>query len=329
MPTRMVSLALALAAAGLGMVSIVPQASAQSTAYPSKPIRVMIGSGAGGLADVTTRLVGQKLTDRLGQPVVVENRPSAGGILATQAVATAAPDGHTLMVMVTGNAASKSLLKTLPYDLEKDFAPITSVAFFDLLVLVKGDSPLKTIADVVALAKTKPGGLNIATTSTGSVQNLTGHLLVAATAVKANIITYKTSGDMLGSVLRGDTEFAIDAYTSLKAAITAKQLRPIVSSGPARSQLLAEVPTMKEAGYKDFEMIGWNSLFAPAGTPPATIALLNRHVREILALPDVQQRFLDLGVEAKASTPEEMGQLFKGTIGKFADAVQRAGIQKQ
>src|SRR5687768_202625 len=257
--------------------------------YPTKPIRVMIGSGAGGLADVTTRLVGQKLGDRLGQPVVVENRPSAGGILATQAVATAAPDGHTLMVMVTGNAASKSLLKTLPYDLEKDFAPVTSVAFFDL----------------VALAKTKPGGLNVATTSTGSVQNLTGHLLVAATGVKANIITYKTSGDMLGSVLRGDTEFAIDAYTSLKAAITAKQLRPIVSTGPARSQALAEVPTMKEAGYKDFEMTGWNSLFAPAGTPPATITLLNRHVREILALPDVQKRFLDLGVEAKASTPEE------------------------
>jgi tripartite-type tricarboxylate transporter receptor subunit TctC len=297
--------------------------------YPTKPIRVMIGSGAGGLADVTTRLVGQKLTERLGQPVVVENRPSAGGILATQAVATAAPDGHTLMVMVTGNAASKSLLKTLPYDLEKDFAPVTSVAFFDLLVLVKNDSPLKTIADVVALAKTKPGGLNVATTSTGSVQNLTGHLLVAATGVKANIITYKTSGDMLGSVLRGDTEFAIDAYTSLKAAITSKQLRPIVSTGPARSQTLAEVPTMKEAGYKDFEMTGWNSLFAPAGTPPATIALLNKHVREILALPDVQKRFLDLGVEAKASTPEEMGRLFKSTIDKFADAVQRAGIQKQ
>ncbi len=298
-------------------------------AYPTKPVRVMIGSGAGGLGDVTTRLVGQKLSERIGQPVVVENRPSAGGILATQAVATAAPDGHTLMVMVTGNAASKSLLKSLPYDLEKDFAPITSVAFFDLLVLVKADSPLKTIADVVALARTRPAGLNIATTSTGSIQNLTGHLLVAATGVKANIITYKTSGDMLGSVLRGDTEFAIDAYTSLKAAITAKQLRAVVSSGPTRSQLLADVPTMKEAGYKDFEMTGWNSLFAPAGTPPATIALLNRHVREILALPDVQKRFLDLGVEARASTPEEMGQLFKSTIDKFADAVQRAGIQKQ
>ena len=302
---------------------------ALAQSYPTKPIRVMIGSGAGGLADVTTRLVGQKLTERLGQPVVVENRPSAGGILATQAVATAAPDGHTLMVMVTGNAASKSLLKSLPYDLEKDFAPITSVAFFDLLVLVKSDSPLKSIADVVALAKSKPGGLNVATTSTGSVQNLTGHLLVAATGVKANIITYKTSGDMLGSVLRGDTEFAIDAYTSLKAAIVGKQLRPIVSTGPARSQSLPEVPTMKESGYKDFEMIGWNSLFAPAGTPPATIALLNKHVREILALPDVQKRFLELGVEAKAGTPEEMGALFKSTIDKFADAVKRAGIEKQ
>jgi tripartite-type tricarboxylate transporter receptor subunit TctC len=310
-------------------VSLCLSSAAAAQAYPSKPIRFMIGSGAGGLADVTTRLVGQKLSERLGQPVVVENRPSAGGILATQAVAQSEPDGHTLMIMVTGNAASKSLLKTLPYDLEKDFAPVTSVAFFDLLVLVKNDAPVKSVADIVALAKAKPAGLNVATTSTGSVQNLTGHLLVAVTGVKANIITYKTSGDMLGSVLRGDTDFLLDAYTSLKGAIDNKQLRPVVSSAPSRSQFLPEVPTMKEAGYKDFEMTGWNSIFTRAGTPRATIDLLNRHVREILAQPDIRKRFQELGVEARASTPEEMGRLFKDTIDRFADAVQRAGIQKQ
>jgi tripartite-type tricarboxylate transporter receptor subunit TctC len=319
MPARIMLLAVALFCA----------ASVQAQPFPTKPIRIMIGSGAGGLADVTTRLVGQKLAERLGQPVVVENRPSAGGILATQAVAQAEPDGHTLMIMVTGNAASKSLLKSLPYDLEKDFAPITSVAFFDLLVIVKKDSQVKSVADLVALAKGRPAGLNVATTSTGSVQNLTGHLFVATTGMKANVITYKTSGDMLGAVLRGDTDFVIDAYTSLKGPLDAGQVRPVVSTAPARSQFLPEVPTMREAGFKDFEMTGWNSIFTRAGTPRATIDLLNRHVREILAQPDIQKRFIDLGVVARASTPEEMGQLFQGTIDKFADAVQRAGIQKQ
>lgn len=312
----------------LGLMSVAPHALAQA-GYPSRPISILIGSGAGGLADVTTRLVGQKLTERLGQPVVVENRPSAGGILATQAVATAAPDGYTLLVMVTGNAASKSLLKSLPYDLEKDFAPITSVAFFDLLLLVKGSSELKNMADVLSLASKKPGGVNLASTSTGSIQNLTAHLFNSTTGIKASIITYKTSGDMLSSLLRGDVDFAFDAYTSLKSPIDARQLRAVVSTGPRRSQSLPDVATMKESGFKDFEVTGWNSLFAPAGTPPATIALLNKHVAEIIALAEIRKRFLDLGVEARASTPAEMGALLKNNIEKFAEAVLRAGIQKQ
>ena len=304
------------------------QALAQG-AYPNKPIRFLLGSGPGGLADVTTRLVGQKLSERFGQAVVVENRPSAGGVLATQAVATSAPDGHTLMVMVSGNAISKSLLKSLPYDLEKDFVPVTSVAFFDLLVLVKQDSPHKNVADLLNAPRTKQQGINIGSTNTGAVQNLTAHLFASTTGVKGSIIPYKTSGDMLGALLRGDVDIALDAYTSLKGAIDSKQIRALASSGPTRSRLLPDVPTMKESGFADFEVIGWNSIFAPAKTPPAVIATLNKAIVEIVAQPDVQKRFLEIGAEPRTGTPEEMGAFFRRDIQKFEAVIKRAGIERQ
>jgi tripartite-type tricarboxylate transporter receptor subunit TctC len=320
MNLRFAFLAAALCAAG--------QALAQA-AYPTKPIRFLLGSGPGGLADVTTRLFGQKLGERLGQAVVVENRPSAGGVIATQTVAGSPPDGHTLMVMVSGNAISKSLLKSLPYDLEKDFIPVTSVAFFDLLVLVKTDSPHKTVNDLLNAPRAKQAGINIGSTSTGSVQNLTSHLFASTTQVKNTIITYKTSGDMLGALLRGDVDIAIDAYTSLKGAIDARQIRALASSGPTRSRLHPNVPTMKESGFPDFEVIGWNSIFAPAGTPAAVISMLNRNIVEIVALPEIQKRFLEIGAEPRTSTPEEMAAFFKRDIQKFEAVIKRAGIERQ
>lgn len=312
----------------LALFCVGSQALAQR-AYPTKPIRILLGSGPGGLADVTTRLVGQQLSERLGQPVVVENRPSAGGVIATQTVATAPPDGHTLMVMVTGNAISKSLLKSLPYDLEKDFTPVTSVAFFDLLVLVKADSPYKTVSDLLSAARTKQAGINIGSTSTGSVQNLTSHLFGSTTAVKNTIIAYKTSGDILSGLLRSDVDIGIDAYTSMKSALDAGQIRPLASSGPSRSRFQPNVPTMKESGFPDFEVIGWNSIFAPAGTPAGVISTLNRHIAEIVAMPEIQKRFLELGVEPRTGTPEEMGAMFKADIRKFEAVIKRAGIERQ
>lgn len=314
--------------AGIAALALCAHAAAQD-AYPSKPIRIVLGSGVGGLADVTTRLVGQKLAERLGQQVVVENKPGAGGITATQSVATAAPDGYTLMVMVTGNTIAKSLLKSLPFDLERDFTPITSVAFFDLLLLVKNDSPLKNINDLRSLAIKKPGGINIGTTSIGSVQNLTAHLFTSMTGMKTSIIPYKTSGDILIGLMRGDIDIGFDAYTSLRAGIDSHQIRAIASTGPARSSTLPDVPTMKEYGMKDYEVIGWNSLYAPAGTPPEVVALLNRHVNEIIAMPEVRKRFNELGAEPKAGTAREMGNLMKNNIDKWSTVIKRAGIEQQ
>lgn len=302
---------------------------ASAQAFPTKPLRIVLGIGPGGFADVSARLVGQRLSERLGQPVLVENRPGAGGVVGAQAVAHAAPDGHTLFVMVGGNAIAKSLLKSIPFDLEKDFAPISSMGFFDLLLLVKGDSALKTFADVSALAATRPGGVTVGTTSTGSIQSLAAHLLTSSSGVKTTIIPYKTSAEIMAAVLRGDIDVGIDAYASLRGAIDSGQLRAVAATGPARSPLQPNVPTMKEQGIANYEVTSWNSLFATGGTPPATIALLNRHITEILKEPEVRKRFIDVGAEARGSTPQEMGALLKHSIEKWAAVIERAGIPKQ
>jgi tripartite-type tricarboxylate transporter receptor subunit TctC len=317
-----------LCAFGLAVLAAVsPLAVAQS--FPTKPLKIVLGTGPGGLADVTTRLVGQKLSERLGQPVVIENRPGAGGIAAAQSVLAAPADGHTIFVMLGGNAISRSLLKSQPFDLEKDFAPITSVAFFDLLLLVKGDAPFRSVQDLLAAAKAKPGGIGVGTTSVGSIQSLAALLLASTTGMKANMIPYKTSGDIMAAVLRGDVEFGIDAYASLKGGIDSGQLRAVVATGAARSPMQPNVPTMKESGIAGYEVTSWNSFFTGAGAPPAAIATLNRHVGEILQQADVRKRFVDIGAEPRASTPEQMGAFLKQSIEQWAAVIERAGIPKQ
>jgi len=297
--------------------------------YPERPIRIVLGSGPGGLADVTTRLIAQKLSDRLGQPVVVENRSGAGGITAAQSVLSAPADGYSLFIMVTGNTIAHSLLKLVPINVEKDFTPITSVAFFDILVLVKGDSNIKNLNDLRTLAASKPGGINIGTTNTGSVQNLSAHLFSSVTGIKSSVIPYKTSGEIFIGLVRGDIDAGFDAYTSMKAGVDSGQVRPIVSSGATRAVARPQVATMKEMGFQTYEVIGWNSIFAVAGTPPSVIQLLNRHIVEILALPDVKQRFLELGAEAQSGTPQEMANLLKSDLDKWANVIKKANIEKQ
>ncbi len=298
-------------------------------AYPVKPVRVVLSQGPGGTADITIRAVGQKLAERTGQPVLIENRPGAGGISALQLVSSAAPDGYTLLLMVTAHPISKSLLKSMPVDLEKDFVPISSLALFDLVLLAKNGTPLKTIADLDRLSRTKPGGIFIGTTSVGSIQNLGAHLFNALTGFKSTIITYKTSADILLGIRRGDLDVGFDSYSGLKGGIDSRQVDTIAVTGPKRSTTQPDVPTMKEIGLPNYEVTGFNSLFAPAGTPAEVISLLNRHVNEIIASKEIRERFRQLGIEPKASTPNEMGLMLKHDMEKWAQVIKRAGIEKQ
>lgn len=319
-------LRLAAVTAVLLLTMLTPQQGA-AQGYPNKPIRIVIPFGPGGFADITLRIVADKLGERLGHRPIIDNRPSGGGIAAAQAVATSPADGYTLIVLTNGTAISSSLFKALPFDPVKDFVPISSVAFFDLHLLVKDSSPYKTVADLVADAKKRPGALNIGAINPGSTQSLSAELFKSTAGISATNVPFKTSGEVLAGLLREDIVVGFETYAALKGAIDAKQIRSLASTGPNRT--LSDVPTTAQAGMANYEVYGWNSLFAPAGTPPEVVALLNKEIKEILALPDVQEKMKNLGAEAKPSTPAEVAARLQADIKKWAAVIEMAGIEKR
>ena len=294
--------------------------------YPNRPIRIVIPFGPGGFADITMRLVGQQLSDRSGVQVVIENRPSAGGIVAASAVTSAQPDGYTLFVLSSGIALSKSLLKTMPFDPVTAFTPVSTLALFDLLLLVKSDSPMRTLKDALDTARADPQKFNIGTINPGSTQNVTAELLRAVTGVPVTIVPHRATAEVLTSLLRGDTQIGVESYAALKAPIDASQVRAIAATGDKRSPMQPNVPTLKESGI-DAEVVGWNSVVAPAGTPKEVVAVLNRHIRAIIESPDFSKRMLELGGEPKASTPEELDARLKSDIDMWAAVVKKAGLE--
>jgi tripartite-type tricarboxylate transporter receptor subunit TctC len=303
-----------------------PAVLAQAT-WPTRPIRIIVGFGPGGLADITMRILGEKLSARLGQPVVIENRPGAGGTLAAQAALAAVPDGYTMVVLSVGTAISVSFLRSVPYDPVKDFVPISTVAFYDLLLLVAANSPFKTLADFLAEARRLGDALNIGTITAGTSQNVAGELFKTAAGIKTTIIPYRNTGDVQIALLRGDIALGVESYTALKGPIDDGALRALASTGPSRT--LANVPTARESGLPSYEMEGWNALFARAGTPPAVVERLNKEINAVLEMPDVKQRILDLGTEPRASTAEAAGKLLRDDIVKWGEVIEHAGLKRQ
>ena len=284
--------------------------------------------GAGGFADITVRLLADKLAQRANAQVVIENRPGAGGIVAGNAVTSAAPDGYTLFVFSSGIALSKSLLKSMPFDPATAFAPISTMAQFDLLLLVKADSPVRTLKDALDAARADPQKFNVGTINPGSTQNVTGELLRASAGIPMTVVPHRTSAEVLTALLRGDVQVGVESYAALKSAIDASQIRAIASSGVKRSPQQPDVPTFRESGI-DAAVDGWNSLVAPAGTPRDIIAFLNGHVRAIIGDPDFQKRMIELGGEPVASSPEELDARLKSDIDLWAAVVKKVGLEPQ
>jgi tripartite-type tricarboxylate transporter receptor subunit TctC len=267
------------------------------------------------------------LSDRLGQRVIVDNRIGGGGIVAAQAVTSSPADGYTLFVLATGTAISVALFKSLPFDAVKDFTPISSVSYFDLLLLVNGKSPIKTLDDLLAEARTRGDRMNIGTTIPGSAQNLAGALFKATAGIKATLVPFRSSPDVLVALLRDDITVAIESYAALRSAIDDGQIRPIASSGTART--LPNVPTSREAGMPAFEVVGWNALFAPAGTPPEVIAQLHKAIGDVVAMPDFRKRVVELGGIPQASTAEELAERLRTDIKKWNAIIDQAGIERK
>ena len=294
--------------------------------YPSRPVRILIGLSAGGLGDISARLVAQALADRLGRPFVVENRPSAGGIVAAQAAARAAPDGYTLIFLSSTAAISQALFRSLPYDPVGDFAPIISVIHFDLVLMTATGSPIRALADLRA-PRDRP--LLLGTLASGTTQGLLAELVRLQTGLPMTVVPYRSTPELFTALQRGDVDVSVDGYAALAGQFRAGLIRPLASSGLRRSQLLPEVPTFAEAGVPGCELLGWNALYAPARTPPEIVQLLHREVQAILGQDAVQARVRELGVEIGALGPAEMAARLRDDIATYASIIERAGIERQ
>lgn len=298
-------------------------------AFPDRPVKFVVPFAAGGLADITFRLVGEKLAGLLGKPVVVENIPGAGGFAAASAVLRAKPDGYTLLVIANGTAITKSLFKTMPYDLVKDLLPVSFAAYFDLVLLVKGDSPYKTLPDLLAAARQNPGKLNFGTINPGSTQNLSAELFKTTAKLDAATVPFKTTPEAFTALLSGSLDVVFESYAAAKALVDGGQMRVLASTGAKRSGYLPTAPTVSESGVPGYDVTGWNALAAPVGTPPDVVALLNRHMNTVIAMPDVKKRLLELGTDAYAGSSEELRLRLAADIAKWGAVIKQVGIAQQ
>jgi putative tricarboxylic transport membrane protein len=307
-----------------------PQRQALAEAkYPGKAVRIVLPFAAGGVADITARVIAERLGSKLGGRFYIENQPGAGGIAAARTVISSPRDGHTLALLSNGTAVSVSLFKNLPYDPLRDFEPISSLGYFDFVFATNSDSEFKTLADFIAAAKAKPGALNVGTINVGSTQNLSAELFKTAAGVDFTIIPYRATPELLVSTMQGNLDLMIDSYSSMKGNLVDKKIRALASSGSVRSQATPDIPTLREGGVVDYDVVSWNAFFAPKGTPPEIIRTLNQALREILAEPEVKKQLLELGIEAKASTPDEISARLKSDIDKWRKVIEKAGIPKQ
>jgi tripartite-type tricarboxylate transporter receptor subunit TctC len=295
----------------------------------SRPIRLVVPFGAGGVADLVARSVAQKMSESMGQSIVVDNKPGAGGVVASDTVAKAPPDGHTLLLMSNGNAVSVGLFKSLPYDTTKDFAPISTLGYFDMAVLTASNSKFKTFTDLVAHAKAHPGQLNIGTINVGSTQNLAGELLKSSLGIDAQVVPFNGTPAVVTALRGGQVDVAVEILSPVLSQIEGKAMRALAVMGDKRSPSLPDVPTVAESGTPGFQVASWNALAAPAKTPPDVIARLNQEARAALASPEVKKRLQNLGVEPRGSTPQEQARLLDSEIQRWSAVIQRAGIPKQ
>ena len=310
-----------------GALALAAPAVAQD--FPFRPIRVIVPNAAGGVADLTVRMVAAGLAERLGQPVVIDNRPGAGGVVAGQAALSAAPDGHTLMVATNANAISASLFRRLPFDPLGDFAPVGLMGAFAIALLVVPDSPLGSVSDLLARARREPGRVNIGTISAGSTQNLAAELFRSSAGVEVTLVPYGATPALVTALLRGDVDVAFEIVGPIWGQVSGGALRPIAVTAAARSGNLPAVPTVAEGGLPGYDVTSWNALVARAGTPTEAVARVNGALNAVLALPAVRDGLLSAGVEARGGTPEELGSLMRDEAAKWRGVIERSGIEKQ
>ena len=311
---------------------LAPTAPAFAQDFPHKPVKIVVGFGPGGLGDTVVRTLAQEMAKSMGQSVVVENAPGAGGITAASAVARADPDGYTLLLVSGQNAFSPYLFKSLPYDPVDDFAMISTIGTFHFLLVADKDSPLKTVADVIAAARRDPAHFNIGTISVGSAQHLSARLFATMAGLDVPIVPFKSTGDVIAALRGRSVQVAMETVTGALGQIRGGSLRAIATTAPARIGFLPDVPTIAESGgptLSRYVSESWNGIVAPAGTPADVVQKLNREIAKALATPEVRQRFVSLGIEPRGSSPEALKEVFLKDAAKWRVVIEEARIEKQ
>ncbi len=316
------------ALAAIATSALAAAVPARADTFPSKPIRIMVPFGAGGVADLTARTVAQKLSESLGQPVIIDNKPGAGGVGAGEAVAKAEPDGHTLLLMSNGTAVSAGLFKTLPFDAQRDFAPVSTLGFFDLAVLASANAPYKNLGERMAFAKANPGKLNVGTINIGSTQHLAAELFKSRTGLDFLIVPFNGTPALTTALRGGQVDVAIEILGPMMGQVNSKAVRPLAILGDERAAQVPDVPTVMQSGVANFDVSSWNALAAPAKTPKDVIARLNKEVQAALANPDVKKKLFELNVSARGSTPEKLGELLGSEIKRWGEVITKSGVPR-
>jgi len=313
--------------AAIAVANVYAQASGAN--YPAKQIRVIVPFPAGGPTDAIARAIGQKLSETWGQPVIVDNRPGAGGNIGTELAAKSPADGYTLFIGTVANAINQSLFAKLPFDFVRDFAPVTQNYVTGLILAVHPSLPAHSVKELIALAKAHPGQLSYSSSGVGGTPHLAGELFNSMAGVTMVHVPYKGSAPAMADLLGGHIQLTFDNMLTVLPQVKAGKLRGLAVTMTTRSPLTPELPTVAEAGLKGFEVKSWNGVVVPTGTPKEIIARLNGEIVRILRQPDLREKFLVQGVELVPTTPEEFGAFIKQDIAKWAKVIQLSGARAE
>ena len=304
-------------------------ASAAAQSFPTKPIRFVLPFGPGGIADITARLLAQKMSDNLGQQVLVENRPGAGMVVSATAAMQSPADGYTMLLGGNGTAISQTLFKSLPYSILNDFTQVSTLSFFDLVLIAGPNSRFRSVAEVLAYARDNPGKLNLGTVSVGSTQNLAAELLKSQAGIDVQIVPYKATPDLILAVRSQTLDLAFEVLPAVISQVRSNSVKVLGIASAKRSTLLPDIPTIAEGGVAGYQAYSWNGVNVRASTPRPLVQRLSKEIVAALAAPDVQQKMRELGAEARGSTPEETREFMTAEIAKWKAVIENARIPQQ
>lgn len=314
--------------AGAALLSLAAvSSSAKAQTYPSRPLRIVVPAGPGGITDIVARVVGARLSERLGQPVLVDNRAGASGIIGTEVVARAQPDGYTLLVVYPSHPVNPALKLKLPYDTLRDFAPISTLTTVSLILLVPPSLPARTVEELIALAKRER--VTYASVGSGSLAYLGAELFRFKAGIELTHVPYRSAPAAQMAVMNSEVSVFFDTPITAGPLVRDGRLRALGVSTLARSPLFPDVPTIAEAGVPGYEVLGWNGLFAPAATPQEIVQRLNREVRAILAEPEVRRKLAEQGAEPAPTDTDSFARLVRDDVAKWTEVIRAAGIQPE